>query len=70
MPLHPQWQGGDYVLGLELTWSPALGQNRSVFPPLGSCWTYLVCYRTQRSPGKGYLNSLQAEQELGVSLLQ
>lgn len=29
--------------------------------------TYPACHRTPLSPGKGYLNSLRTEQELGVS---
>lgn len=45
------------------------GTKRGTCPhPLGSCCTYPACYRTQLSPDKGCLNSLQGEQEPGVSL--
>lgn len=45
------------------------GTKRGTCPhPPGSCCTYPVCYRTQLSPDKGCLNSLQGEQEPGVSL--
>lgn len=37
-------------------------------PPLSSCGAYPVCCHTQLSPGRGYSDSLQAEQEPGVSL--